>query len=213
MPRPNDTLPCWGCGAPKRPAVRGVFCTSKCRLSSARRGVFLPSDSVRFDDKTERVGACLLFRGDLNHAGYGTFYVGRHGMGAHHFAWIRAHGPIPEGLDVLHNCPGGDNPACVDEGHLWVGTHQQNMDDMVAKGRSAVGDRNAQRTRPEIRAVGERSGKAKLTTAQVLAIRAEYRPAKLGRYGGGGATALAVKYGVTSQNIADILKRRTWRHI
>lgn len=213
MPRSDDTPLCLGCDSPKRPLVRGPFCTSKCRLAAARRGTFLPTDAGRFDAKTERVDACLLFRGDLNHAGYGTFYVGRYGLRAHHFAWIRAHGPIPDDLDVLHNCPTGDDPACVEDTHLWLGTHQQNMEDMVVKGRAASGDRSAQRTRPEIRAVGERSGKAKLTAAQVIEIRATYQRGKRGAKGGGGAAAMARVYGVTSQNILDIVYRKTWRHI
>ena len=47
-------------------------------------------------------------------------------------AWEMAFGPIPDGMHVLHTC---DNTRCVRPTHLFLGTHADNMQDMVMKGR------------------------------------------------------------------------------
>lgn len=66
--------------------------------------------------------------------GYGRLNAGRDGFNfkAHRVAWALAFGPIPNNLFVLHKC---DNPKCVNVDHLFLGTNQDNMDDMHNKGR------------------------------------------------------------------------------
>ncbi len=56
-------------------------------------------------------------------------------MRAHRVSWILHYGSIPSGLEVLHDCPGGDNRACVNPEHLWLGTQQDNIRDGWVKGR------------------------------------------------------------------------------
>ena len=72
---------------------------------------------------------------------------------AHRVAWVLAHGPIPQGLYVLHRC---DVRLCVNVDHLFLGTAADNAHDAMRKDRHCS---------------GERHGNAKLTWEKVRAIR------------------------------------------
>ena len=100
-------------------------------------------------------------------------------------AWRIYRGSIPAGKFVLHRC---DNQRCVCPEHLFLGTHQTNMDDMVAKGRSLCGERNRQ---------------AKLTEDAVNEIRSSAL----------NQPELAAKYGVTQTTISKVQLRRAWKHV
>lgn len=150
----------------------------------------------RFWSKVDRRGAfeCWLWIGGLKSNGYGQInddprddkYIGRK-LAAHRVAYEIAFGPVPNGLHVLHRC---DNRACVNPRHLFLGTHQDNMADMFAKGRHAHGE--SQPTR-------------KLNQHQVRAIR------WLAIHDAGSQVDLAREFGVSESNITQILMRRTWR--
>lgn len=86
--------------------------------------------------------------------GYGHRIVDNKQKYVHREAWVQANGEIPDGLDVLHRC---DNPPCYNPRHLFLGTHADNMRDMIEKERGAFKIPLAQRrTIPQRIARGER---------------------------------------------------------
>ena len=91
-------------------------------------------DAGRFWARVDKSGECWLWTGCTDGHGYGYFYAQRRLRRAHNFAWEIENGPIPDGFEVCHNCPDGDNPTCVRITHLWLGTHAQNMKDRHQKG-------------------------------------------------------------------------------
>ncbi|WP_341856406.1 HNH endonuclease signature motif containing protein [Brachybacterium sp. GPGPB12] len=79
-------------------------------------------------------GECLVWIGSRDLSGYGRVKAeGLPPRGAHRAAWELANGQIPDGLVVRHKC---DNPPCVRLEHLELGTAQDNVNDMIARGRA-----------------------------------------------------------------------------
>lgn len=148
----------------------------------------------------EGVGGCWLWTASLNHNGYGRGYVRWCSCRAHRLSWRIHNGPIPAGLFVLHNCPGGDNRACVNPAHLWLGTHQQNMADMVAKGTTNKG-----RKIPSAGRGGEEHNQAKLTWKKVRLIRSLYATGKYLQ------RQLAERFDVKNTTISYIITQRLWK--
>ena len=107
---------------------------------------------------------------------------------AHRVSWEMTHGPIPDGLFVLHHC---DNPPCVNPAHLFLGDQHDNHVDMVLKRRHTFGDRSAV---------------AKITDAQAVDIRRRHAA-------GESARALGVEFGLHCHTIRKIARGVYRRHL
>jgi len=96
----------------------------------------------RMEAKIRKTDGCWLWEGSKTKKGYGQIGYRNRVRRAHRMAYELKHGEgSAEGAQVLHTC---DNPPCVNPAHLFVGTPQDNTDDMVAKGRD---DFNRQKAR------------------------------------------------------------------
>jgi hypothetical protein len=111
---------------PGKPQQR--YCSQAC----FNKGRCKPIE-VRFWAKVNKTPTCWLWTASTR-KGRGKYgQINLNGMQrAHRVSWQLAYGPIPNGLHVLHKC---DVPACVRPGHLFLGTHRDNMDDARQKGR------------------------------------------------------------------------------
>lgn len=139
----------------------------------------------RFWSRVKTGPGCWVWTGHRNDRGYGVALRKGVRLRAHRLAWTFTRGPVPRGKMVLHTC---DNPPCVRPSHLFIGTNQDNIDDMVAKGRSY------------------RNRASKLTEEKVKAIKVQLA------YGAGNKV-LADLYGVSPSTICDIKRNRRWSHV
>jgi len=142
----------------------------------------------RFWSKVERTDTCWLWQAGRGGRGYGSFRFKDRAHPAQRIAYVLTKGPVAAGLLVCHSC---DNPVCVNPSHLFLGTHRDNTQDMMAKGRNRCGHAST-------------PGSPKLTPEQVLAIRQL-------QYSGHSVTSLGKFYDVSHQTITRIWNRQTWR--
>lgn len=125
-PEPGTKNRCRSCGDLKD--CRERVCP-KCRMALLKS---------RFDSRyvVNSDNGCWEWSGALTLYGYGRMRWALHEISAYRLSWRLFRGPIPNGSHVLHRC---DNRRCVNPDHLFLGTHQDNMTDMKAKGRKRRG--------------------------------------------------------------------------
>lgn len=147
----------------------------------------------RFWEKVDIAGPddCWEWRASKRN-GYGQINAISIGLssteGAHRISFYIKHGHFPK--VVRHIC---DNPSCVNPAHLLGGTHQDNTDDMWARGRG-----NPQR--------GEASWFATMDEKQVREIRNKFSR-------GARACDIARQMGLGYEGVWKVCNRSTWKHI
>lgn len=136
-------------------------------------------------DKSGGIDGCWIWTAGKTGNGYGSVKWKGKQFPAHRIAYFLHFGNIPDNLFACHKC---DNPACVNPNHLFMGTHQENVDDRERKNRN------------NFRA-GERHPLAKLTDDEVEEIRQKYAKGNI-TY-----KELALEYQVSDSNIYRIINR------
>jgi hypothetical protein len=141
---------------------------------------------------------CWVWKGYRQIYGYGQIFINKKSCGTHRVMWELVNGPIPEGLFVCHHC---DNPPCCNLSHLFLGTSQDNVNDMMQKGRFVrySGSRNGKDN-----GKGRGKGGKKLTMIEATEIR-ELRKT--------GLTFLEIgnKYRVSAVMIYYIVSGKFWK--
>jgi hypothetical protein len=130
---------------------------------------------------------CLIWTGKKSSDGYGVVRYQRKQFLLHRLIWQGVNGPIAEGKLILHKC---DTPSCFNPNHLFIGTYLDNNRDRMNKGRSAI---------------GERSGRWKLTDLQVIEIRRLYNT---GEYT---TIELGYRFNVSNHQISMIVRNLSRR--
>ena len=140
------------------------------------------SDECRFLSYVEKNDSCWIWKGALSKQGYGKLsFRGNKSAIASRVSYELCNGTIENSMLVCHSC---DIPSCVNPKHLWLGTNQDNMTDMIEKGRQH----------------------SKLTPKHIFELR------KLWEKGYSHAK-LQELYNVTSGTISSIINRRIWKHV
>lgn len=141
-----------------------------------------------FWNRIRKTRGCWYWTGTVSKGrkgGYGMLWTGRAYTPAHRFSWeITSRMMVAPKLEVCHHC---DNRPCVNPEHLFVGTHKENHQDAARKGRRS----------------GTLNPNVKLTMERVRSIR------RL-RAEGMTCAGIAVRYGVTRQQVDRICKGECW---
>ncbi len=147
----------------------------------------------RFRSKIETISKehdiCWEWAGFKMPSGYGRFRVGGNIEYAHRYSYKLYIGEIPKGLCVCHHC---DNPSCVNPRHLFIGTHKDNMQDCISKGRGG-------------RLSGEKHPRSILTWDEVDEIRRLYLSGECTQ------TEISKLFATDKQNIWHIVHYRSWK--
>ena len=143
----------------------------------------------RLNEKTSITDTCHLWTATKSD-GYGMLKVEGKMVGAHRLRYTLEKGEIPESMFVCHTC---DVRACNNLDHLFLGTNQENMDDMKEKGRSPNN-------------TGAKNPFSKLTERDIPKIRELHAS-------GSTYVRIAEQFGVKKSIIGAIINKQRWAHV
>ncbi len=152
---------------------------------------------------------CWIWQAALGPKGHGIVYIGtvdgiEYLTNAHRFSWTYYCGEIPDGLHVLHDCPGGDNPSCVNPNHLWLGTNDDNIRDMNAKGRHRCGTSKTPVDQCKYKRGADHHA-CKLNADIVRKMRSDKQSMSYAK--------IAKKYEIPWGTAVAAITKRTWKHV
>lgn len=146
-----------------------------------------------YKNENGSVSKCWEWQGACFQNGYGRLGTPVETKGesihrTHRYAFYLANGKIKKSLSILHKC---DNRICCNPKHLYQGDHRQNMRDMTARGKQAL---------------GSKSGKSVFIEDDITFIRAFYKA-------GFTYSALAEMYVSAKSTISNIVTYQVWNHV
>ncbi len=162
-----------------------------------RRVILSGSERTRFKRRIYRSiwltpSGCWRWQKTHSRNGYGRFALGGgRCAGAHRVSYAAFVGPIPDGMLVCHRC---DVRDCVNPGHLFLGTHSDNLLDASRK------NRVSRTHQPK----GSANPQAKLIEADIPVIRGLLSD-------GVSKRRIASIFGVTRRIILLISRHELWR--
>lgn len=134
---PHSLKKAWTKHNRKRKGRFCLYCGEFYKIGTVQKGCSL---KCRFFLNVEKVeGSCWKWKGYLGGRKQdlrAKMWVDGKCLNASRISYELHKGKIEEGLFVCHTC---DNSTCVNPDHLFLGTHQDNMDDMNRKGRGNAG--------------------------------------------------------------------------
>lgn len=140
----------------------------------------------RLNSNSKQISSgCWQWTASVYWDGYGQIGLNGKKLKAHRVSYEQYKGTIPSGMQVLHKC---DNRRCVNPDHLFLGTLDDNMKDMVAKKRSPHGTRN---------------GMSKLNESLVLLIRSAC----------GTQQKIAGLFGISQSQVSTIKAKKQWVYV
>jgi len=133
---------------------------------------------------------CWLWKGCCKKGGHGMINVNKKMVLTHRLSYCLHHNKSFDDIKggvIRHRC---DIPNCVNPCHLEDGTQADNVRDMRERGRA-------------VNLKGEENGRSKLTSSQIVAIRADTRSHR----------KIAADYGVSQVQISNIKRGVSWSSI